>query len=99
MIRNGAGQQISGQLNSKTDGSAVTSGTTSCYVQGDAGAQAIGTVGSGACTHDGNGTWRYSPSAAETNYDHVCFTFVNSSGVTYLAQAYPLPYGSIVNLL
>jgi hypothetical protein len=87
--KNVAGQIVCGQLNSKTDGSAVTSGTTTCYVLGDGGTQAAGSVGSGACTHEGNGLWSYAPAQAETNYDNVVFTFVNASAVIASVQIYP----------
>ncbi|MGH7605415.1 MAG: hypothetical protein ACRENK_15645 [Gemmatimonadaceae bacterium] len=56
---------------------------------GDGGTQAAGSVGSGACTHEGNGFWTYAPAQAETNYDHVAFTFVNLSAVNATVQIYP----------
>lgn len=88
MKKNVASQIVSAQLVSKTDGSDVTSGTTTVYVTGDGGTQATGTVGSGAATHEGNGTWTYAPSQAETNFDQVTFTFVNSNAVTACIQIY-----------
>ena len=88
MKKNVASQAVGAQLISKTDGSAVTSGTTTVYVTGDAGTQATGTVGSGAATHEGNGYWTYAPSQAETNYDLAAFTFVNSSAVNATVQIY-----------
>jgi len=92
MRRNVAGQFIGAQLVSKTDGSAVTSGTTTVYVTGDAGTQAAGSVGAGACTHEGNGFWTYAPAQAETNYTHVAFTFVNTSAVNATVQVFPIAY-------
>ena len=89
MRKNVASQVVCGQLNSKTDGTAVTSGTTTVYVLGDGGTQAAGSVGSGACTHEGNGLWSYAPAQAETNYDNVCFTFTNTSAVAATVQIYP----------
>lgn len=94
MRRNVAGQSIGVQLVSKTDGSPVTSGTTTVYVTGDAGTQAAGSVGSGACTHEGNGFWTYAPAQAETNYTHVAFTFTNTSAVNTTVQVWPLAYGA-----
>jgi hypothetical protein len=88
MKKNTASQVVVAQLVSKTDGSAVTSGTTTVYVLGDGGTQATGTVGSGAATHEGNGVWSYAPAQAETNYDHVAFTFVNTSAVNATVQVY-----------
>jgi hypothetical protein len=87
--KNIASQVVGAQLNSKTDGSAVTTGTTTAYVLGDGGTQAAGSVGSGACTHEGNGFWTYVPAQAETNYDHVAFTFVNTAAVNATVQIYP----------
>lgn len=94
MRRNIAGQFIGCQLVSKTDGSPVTTGTTTVYVTGDAGTQAAGSVGSGACTHEGNGFWTYAPAQAETNYTHVAFTFVNTSAVNATVQVFPMAYDS-----
>jgi len=88
MKKNVASQVVGAQLNSKTDGSAVTSGTTTVYVTGDAGTQAAGSVGSGSCTHEGQGFWTYAPAQAETNYDHVAFTFTNSTAVAATVQIY-----------
>lgn len=89
MKKNVASQIIGAQLVSKTDGSAVTSGTTTIYVTGDGGTQAAGSVGSGACTHEGNGYWTYAPAQAETNYDQIGFTFVNTSACNVTVQVYP----------
>ena len=91
MRRNVAGQFVGIQMVSKTDGSAVTTGTTTVYVTGDAGTQAAGSVGSGACTHEGNGFWTYAPAQAETNYTHVAFTFVNTSAVNSTLTLRSLP--------
>lgn len=88
MKKNVASQVVVAQLVSKTDGSAVTSGTTTVYVLGDAGTQATGSVGSGAGTHEGNGVWSYAPAQAETNYDNVAFTFTNTSAVNATIQIY-----------
>lgn len=89
MKKNVTGQIVGAQLNAKTDGSAVTTGTTTVYVTGDGGAQAAGSVGSGACTHEGQGFWTYAPAQAETNYAHVAFTFVNTAAVSATVQVYP----------
>lgn len=88
MKKNVASQIVGAQLVSATDGSNVTSGTTTVYVTIDGGTQATGTVGSGAATHEGNGYWTYAPSQAETNGDLVAFTFVNSSAVSQTVQVY-----------
>jgi hypothetical protein len=88
MKKNVASQFVGAQLIAKADGTPVTTGTTTVYVTGDAGTQAAGSVGSGACTHEGNGFWTYAPAQAETNYDHVAFTFVNTSAVNATIQIY-----------
>lgn len=88
MKKNVSGQKVGIQLVSATDGSAVTSGTTTVYVTLDAGTQATGSVGSGAATHEGHGYWTYAPSQAETNGDLVAFTFENTSAVNATVQIY-----------
>ena len=85
MKKNVAGQKIGAQLVSATDGAAFTS-TVTVYVTKDAGTQAIGSVGSGACVHEGNGYHTYSPSQAETNGDLIAFTFVGTGAVPVTVQ-------------
>lgn len=90
MRKNISGQIVGAQLVSATDGSAFT-GSVTCYVTGDNGTQAAGSVGSGACTHKGNGYHSYAPAQAETNYNHVAFTFTGSGAVPVTVQLYPIP--------
>jgi hypothetical protein len=85
--KNVASQVIGCQLVSATDGSAFT-GSVTVYVTGDAGTQAAGSVGSGACTHEGNGFHTYAPAQAETNYDHVAFTFIGTGAVPATVQIF-----------
>src|SRR3546814_1041403 len=80
MKKNVASQIIGAQMVSATDGSAFT-GAVTVAVTGDGGTQATGSVGSGACTHEGNGFHTYAPAQAETNYDHVAFTFTGSGAI------------------
>lgn len=87
MIKNTAGQKIGAQMVSATDGSAFT-GAVTVSVTGDAGTQATGSVGSGACTHEGNGFHTYAPAQAETNYDHIAFTFIGSGAVPVTVQVF-----------
>ena len=82
-----AGQRIGVQMVSASDGSAFT-GTVTVYVTGDAGTQAIGSVGSGVCTHEGNGYHSYAAAQAETNYDLIAFTFTGSGAVPVTVQVY-----------
>lgn len=72
---------------SATDGSAFT-GSVTVAVTGDGGTQATGSVGSGACTHEGGGFHTYAPAQAETNYDHVAFTFSGTGAVPVTIQLY-----------
>lgn len=87
MRKNVAGQKICCQMVSASDGSAFT-GSVTVYVTGDAGTQAVGSVGSGAATHEGNGLYSYTPSQAETNYDHIAFTFVGAGAIPATVQVY-----------
>lgn len=57
-------------------------GTVTVYVTGDGGTQAIGTVGSGLATHEGNGYYTYRPSQAETNFASVAFTFTGTGAIS-----------------
>lgn len=90
MQKNVTGQKIGAQLVSATDGSAFT-GSVTCYVCGDAGSQAAGSVGSGACTHEGNGYHTYAPAQAETNYDLIAFTFTGTGAVPATVQVFTAP--------
>jgi hypothetical protein len=85
MIRNLAGQSIGAQMVHVETGAAFT-GTVTAYVTIDAGAQAIGTVGSGICTHEGNGYHTYPLSAEESNGVLVAFTFIGASAIPVTVQ-------------
>lgn len=87
MKKNVASQVIGAQMIAAADGSAFT-GSVTVHVTGDAGTQATGSVGSGACTHEGNGFHTYAPAQAETNYDHVAFTFTGSGAIPVTVQVY-----------
>lgn len=84
MKKNVAGQTIGAQMIDASTGGAFTS-TVSVVVTGDAGTQG---AGSGAVTHEGNGYHSYAPSQAETNYDHVAFTFTGTGAVPATVQVY-----------
>lgn len=92
MLKNTAGQYIGSQMVNATTGAAFT-GAVTVYVTGDGGTQAVGSVGSGACTHEGNGYHSYAPAQAETNYDLVAFTFVGSGAIPVTVQAAPVASG------
>lgn len=73
---------------SASDGSAFT-GSVTVAVTIDAGTQATGSVGSGACTHEGNGYHTYAPAQAETNGDLLAFTFIGTGAIPATVQIYP----------
>lgn len=87
MKKNVASQKVGAQMVSATDGSAFT-GSVTVYVTLDAGTQAVGSVGSGACTHEGNGYHTYAPAQGETNGDLVAFTFIGTGAVPASVQVY-----------
>lgn len=89
MRKNVSGQSISGRLISKTDGSDVTTGTASVFVTIDNGSQS---AGGGTVTHKGNGEWSYAPTQAETNGNHIAFSFVHTSSVGVTVNAYPVAF-------
>lgn len=89
MRKNVSGQVIGAQLVDASDGSAITSGTVTVHVTGDGGTQS---TGSGTVTHEGNGFWSYAPTQAETNFDHVAFTFTHTSAIPSTVQVYPVAY-------
>lgn len=87
MKKNIAGQIIGAQMVNASDGSAFT-GAVTVYVTGDGGAQGLGSVGAGACTHEGNGYHTYAPAQAETNYDLIAFTFIGTGAVPTTIQVF-----------
>lgn len=84
-LKNTASQSIGEQMIDATTGGAFTS-TVTVYITGDAGTQTIGSVGSGVCTHEGNGYHTYRPSLSETNYDLIAFTFIGSGAIPRTVQ-------------
>jgi hypothetical protein len=91
MTKNTASQTIGAQMVSATDGSAFT-GAVTVAVTGDAGTQATGSVGAGACTHEGNGYHTYAPAQAETNYDLIAFTFTGTGAIPATVQVFTTGY-------
>lgn len=87
MKKNVAGQKVGAQMVSASDGSAFT-GSVTVSVTLDAGTQATGSVGSGACTHEGNGYHTYAPAQAETNGDLAAFTFTGTGAIPATVQIY-----------
>lgn len=87
MKKNVSGQKVGCQMVSASDGSAFT-GSVTVAVTIDAGTQATGSVGSGACTHEGNGYHTYAPAQAETNGDLLAFTFTATGAIPATVQVY-----------
>jgi hypothetical protein len=83
MKKNVASQSIGAQMITAADGSAFT-GSVTCIVTIDGGTQG----GGGACTHEGNGYHSYAPSQAETNGNHVAFTFYATGAIPVTIQVY-----------
>ncbi len=94
MKKNTSGQKIGCQMLTIADGTPFT-GSVTVYVTGDAGTQAAGSVGSGACTHEGNGYHTYAPAQAETNYDLIGFTFVGTGAYNQTVQVATQPAADI----
>ena len=87
MKKNVSGQVIGAQMVSATDGSAFT-GSVTVSVTGDAGTQAVGSVGAGACAHEGQGYHTYAPAQAETNYNLIAFTFIGTGAIPHTVQVF-----------
>ena len=84
MKKNVASQVVGAQMITASDGSAFT-GTVSCAVTVDGGTQS---AGGGTVTHEGNGFHSYTPTQAETNGDHVAFTFTGTGAIPTTVQVY-----------
>ena len=97
MRKNVAGQSVGAEMITASDGSAFA-GAVSVFVTLDAGTQAAGTVGGGACTHEGNGYHTYLPSQAETNGELVAFTFTGTGAIPRTVQIYTAPADVVADL-
>jgi len=87
MLKNVAGQSIGVQMTVVASGLPFT-GAVTIYVTGDRGTQVIGSEGSGLCAHEGNGFHSYAPAQAETNFDHIAWTFLGAGAITVTVQLY-----------
>lgn len=92
MIRGQSGQTIGSQMLDASTGAAFA-GAVTVYITGDGGTQAIGSVGAGLCVHEGNGYHTYTPSAAETNFALIAFTFIGSGAIPVTIQVTTLTLG------
>ena len=88
-MKKGVADQIIGaEMITAADGSAFI-GAVTCYFTLNGDSQAIGSVGSGICTHEGNGLHTYTPTEGETNGDHIAWTFIGAGAVPATMQVYP----------
>lgn len=88
MRKNVASQVVAGQMNDRSTGAPLTA-SVSVFVTGDGGTQS---AGGGTLTHEGSGHWSYVPTQAETNFNHVAFTFTHASGVHKTYNVYTVSY-------
>ena len=72
MKKNVASQSVGAQMVTAADGTAFT-GTVTVVITIDNGTQ--GASAGTAPAHEGNGYHSYTPTQAETNGDHLSFTF------------------------
>jgi len=95
MRKNIASQIIGAQMITVADGSDFT-GSVTCYYTLDGGTQTIGSVGSGVCTHEGNGYHTYAPAQGETNGDIVAYTFIGTGALTSTIQIFTIQHDPAV---
>lgn len=85
MKKNISSQSIGAEIITAADGTAFT-GSVSVLVTKDNGTQ---TAGAGtAPAHEGNGYHSYTPTQAETNADHIAFTFTGAGAIPATIQLY-----------
>ena len=87
MIKNQAGQYLSFQMLSATDGSDVNSGTTNVQLMKDGGSY---TGASNAPVFKVYGVWTVALTQAETNCDHLVAAMTISGAITAMVQVYPV---------
>jgi len=95
-IKNTTGQVVFCQMNSRADGSPLTS-AVSVTIAIDGAADA---AGAGTLTHVSNGKWKYAFTQAETNGDVIGIGFVHATGVNQTFSIITQPgdtYGVISN--
>ena len=85
-MKKNVGSQIVGvQMTSATDGSDFT-GTVTCEVTKDGGVKTAS--GGTGPTDEGEGFYTYIPTQAETNADHIAFTFAGTGAISATVQVY-----------
>jgi len=83
--KNVSSQSIGAEMITAADGTAFT-GSVAVLVTKDNGTQAAG--GATAPAHEGNGYHSYSPTQAETNADHIAFTFTGTGAIPATVQLF-----------
>jgi VCBS repeat-containing protein len=83
--KNISSQSIGAEMVTAADSTAFT-GAVSVFVTKDNGTQTAG--GATAPTHEGNGYHSYSPTQAETNADHIAFTFTGTGAIPATVQLF-----------
>jgi hypothetical protein len=83
--KNVASQSIGVQMITAADGTAFA-GAVSVNVAGDGGTPGAG--GGTAPAHEGNGYHSYSPTQAETNFDHIAFIFTGTGAIPVTVQVF-----------
>ena len=85
MKKNVASQSIGAEMITAADGTAFT-GTVTVLITIDNGTQSAS--GGTAPAHEGNGYHSYTPTQAETNGDHIAFTFTGTGAIPATVQVY-----------
>ena len=85
MKKNVASQSIGAEMITAADGTAFT-GTVTVLITIDNGTQSAS--GGTAPAHEGNGYHSYTPTQAETNGDHIAFTFTGTGAVPATVQVF-----------
>jgi hypothetical protein len=79
-IRGQANQPVPFEVINATTGAGFA-GAVTVYLEKDGGAQMVGTVGAGAATLKGNGSFQYIPSADEFDADVIKFTAIGANAI------------------
>jgi hypothetical protein len=85
MKKNVASQSIGAEMITAADGTAFT-GTVTVLITIDNGTQSAS--GGTAPAHEGNGYHSYTPTQAETNGDHIAFTFTGTGAIPATVQVF-----------
>jgi len=87
VLKNVPNQVIGVQMTNVLDGTEFK-GQVDIHMSNDGANIVNGEVNFGACVHRGDGYHNYFPSQAETNYDHIAFSFSGNGAITAVVQVY-----------